>query len=184
MPEGTQTPVSMVVPVYNEVDNVRPLVEAIGAAMGDKPYEIALVLAGEELVMKGTCEPGPAVVAGCVLLGDAVLDLEVGTKGRFAVERRDAYGNRAPSRQGQLALRCAVDGPGNAEVHVVDEKPTMCFVSVAYKIDSIESAIQTGKRDGMLTLDDDLQRLLTEGRISSETARRFAKDPDGLAPLR
>ncbi len=52
------------------------------------------------------------------------------------------------------------------------------------KIDSIESAIQTGKRDGMLTLDDDLQRLLTEGRISSDTARRFAKDPDGLAPLR
>jgi hypothetical protein len=49
-----------------------------------------------------------------------VLDLEVGTKGRFAVERRDAYGNRAPSRQGQLQLRCAVDGPGNAETHVVD----------------------------------------------------------------
>ena len=84
------------------------------------PYEVALVLAGEELVMKGSCEPGAAVVTGCVLLGDAVLDLEVGTRGRFAVERRDAYGNRAPSRQGQLALRCAVDGPGNAEVHVVD----------------------------------------------------------------
>lgn len=43
MPEGTQTPVSMVVPVYNEVDNVRPLVEAIAAAMGDTPYEIVLV---------------------------------------------------------------------------------------------------------------------------------------------
>ena len=43
MPEGTQTPVSMVVPVYNEVDNVRPLVEAIAAAMGANPYEIVLV---------------------------------------------------------------------------------------------------------------------------------------------
>ena len=42
------------------------------------PYEVALVLAGEELVMKGHCEPGKAVVAGCALLGDAVLDLEVG----------------------------------------------------------------------------------------------------------
>ena len=42
------------------------------------PYEVALVLAGEELVMKGHCEPGKAVVVGCALLGDAVLDLEVG----------------------------------------------------------------------------------------------------------
>ena len=84
------------------------------------PYELALVLAGEELVMKGTCEPGPAVVSGCALLGDAVLDLEVGARGRFTVERRDAYGNRAPSRQGQLALRCAVDGPGVVRAHVVD----------------------------------------------------------------
>ena len=48
------------------------------------------------------------------------------------------------------------------------------------KIDSIESALQTGKRDGMVTLDDSLSRLATEGRISVETARRFAKDPDGL----
>jgi Tfp pilus assembly pilus retraction ATPase PilT len=52
------------------------------------------------------------------------------------------------------------------------------------KIDSIESAIQTGKRDGMLTLDEDLQTLVTEGRISTETARRFAKDPDGLVSHR
>ena len=50
------------------------------------------------------------------------------------------------------------------------------------KIDSIESAIQTGKRDGMVTLDEDLQRLLDAGRISVETARRFAKDSDGIAP--
>lgn len=49
------------------------------------------------------------------------------------------------------------------------------------KIDSIESAIQTGKRDGLITLDEDLQNLLVQGRISLETARRFAKDPDGIA---
>jgi hypothetical protein len=45
------------------------------------PYEVALVLAGEELVMKGHCEPGRAVVAGAALLGDAVLDLEAGVLG-------------------------------------------------------------------------------------------------------
>ena len=50
------------------------------------------------------------------------------------------------------------------------------------KIDSIESAIQTGKRDGMSTLDEDLQRLVDSGRISIETARKFAKESDGLTP--
>ena len=49
------------------------------------------------------------------------------------------------------------------------------------KIESIESAIQTGRRDGMMTLDDDLQRLLTAGQITPETARKFAKDPDGIS---
>ena len=32
----------------------------------------------------------------------------------------------------------------------------------------------------MMTLDEDLQRLLTEGKILLETARRFAKDPDDI----
>ncbi len=44
----------------------------------------------------------------------------------------------------------------------------------------IESAIQTGKRDGMMTLDENLARLARAGRISPETARRFAKDPDDV----
>ena len=45
------------------------------------------------------------------------------------------------------------------------------------KIETIESCIQTGKRDGMIMLDDDLQRLVREGKISADTARRVAKDP-------
>ena len=65
MPEGTQTPVSMVVPVYNEVDNVRPLVEAIGAAMGDNPYEIVLVNDGSddgsEAVLNTMAEEDPKI---------------------------------------------------------------------------------------------------------------------------
>lgn len=48
------------------------------------------------------------------------------------------------------------------------------------KIESIESALQTGKREGMVTLDDDLQRLVLEKRISLETARRFAKDASAV----
>ena len=48
------------------------------------------------------------------------------------------------------------------------------------KIESIESAIQTGRRDGMVTLDESLRELLNAGRISLDTARRFAKDPAHL----
>jgi twitching motility protein PilT len=48
------------------------------------------------------------------------------------------------------------------------------------KIESIESSIQTGKRDGMISLDEDLSRLAQSGRISMETARKFAKDPDAI----
>jgi len=48
------------------------------------------------------------------------------------------------------------------------------------KIESIDTAIQTGKRDGMFSLDDDLRRLALDGRISMDTARRFAADPENL----
>ncbi len=50
----------------------------------------------------------------------------------------------------------------------------------AGKIEMLESAIQTGKRDGMFTLDEDLQRLVTAARISLDTARRYAKDPNAV----
>ncbi|MGB0716223.1 MAG: type IV pilus twitching motility protein PilT [Phycisphaerae bacterium] len=50
----------------------------------------------------------------------------------------------------------------------------------AGKIDSLESAIQTGKRDGMVTLDEDLTRLCFEQKINMETARQFAKDPQQI----
>jgi twitching motility protein PilT len=52
------------------------------------------------------------------------------------------------------------------------------------KIDSLESAIQTGKRDGMVSLDEELQRLHDASRISLETVRRFAKDPDAITVRR
>jgi twitching motility protein PilT len=48
------------------------------------------------------------------------------------------------------------------------------------KVETLESALQTGKREGMLLLDDDLQRLVKAGRIALETARRYAKDPNNI----
>jgi twitching motility protein PilT len=48
------------------------------------------------------------------------------------------------------------------------------------KIEMLESAIQTGKRDGMFTLDEDLQRLVHAARITLETARHYAKDPNAI----
>jgi twitching motility protein PilT len=48
------------------------------------------------------------------------------------------------------------------------------------KIESLESAIQTGKKDGMIPLDESLEGLVYAGQITPETAKRFAKDPEGL----
>jgi twitching motility protein PilT len=50
----------------------------------------------------------------------------------------------------------------------------------AGKIETIESAIQTGKRDGMIMLDEDLQRLVRIGRVLPDVARRFAKDANAI----
>ncbi len=49
------------------------------------------------------------------------------------------------------------------------------------KVESIESAIQTGRKDGMITLDESLAHLASAGCISWETARQFAKDPTVVA---
>ncbi|MBK9128496.1 MAG: PilT/PilU family type 4a pilus ATPase [Phycisphaerales bacterium] len=48
------------------------------------------------------------------------------------------------------------------------------------KIETIESAIQTGKREGMFLLDEDLQRLVSAGQVTLETARRYASDPAAI----
>jgi twitching motility protein PilT len=48
------------------------------------------------------------------------------------------------------------------------------------KLETIESAIQTGRADGMIRLDDSIQALLRMGKISLDTARRYAKNPDAI----
>ena len=83
-------------------------------------FEIVVALGEEELNMKAICEPNVAVIQSCVLLGDSNLDLIVGKEGRVTIQRRDAYGNDCPSRQGQLAFRCTIDGPGLAKCDVID----------------------------------------------------------------
>jgi twitching motility protein PilT len=48
------------------------------------------------------------------------------------------------------------------------------------KIESIDTAILTGRAEGMLTLDESIKRLLHDGRISRETAERFVTSPKRL----
>lgn len=49
------------------------------------------------------------------------------------------------------------------------------------KVESIENAIQTGRKEGMTTLDESIAGLASAGRITWDTARHFAKDPAGIA---
>ncbi|HWL92789.1 MAG TPA: PilT/PilU family type 4a pilus ATPase [Phycisphaerae bacterium] len=44
------------------------------------------------------------------------------------------------------------------------------------KIESLDSAIQSGRAEGMISLDTDLRRLIDTGQISTETARTYAND--------
>lgn len=48
------------------------------------------------------------------------------------------------------------------------------------KTEMIENAVQTGRKDGMITLDESLAQHAAAGRISWETAKRHAKDPDSM----
>ncbi|MCP4591506.1 MAG: PilT/PilU family type 4a pilus ATPase [bacterium] len=73
--------------------------------------------------------------------------------------------------------------PGEKRVLALEQLVVNDPVRVAIKfgkIEAIESAIQTGARDGMVTLDTSLERLVQAQRITAETARRYAKDPDAL----
>lgn len=45
------------------------------------------------------------------------------------------------------------------------------------KIENLDTAIQSGRKDGMFSLDADLRRLVTAGMISMDVARTYAKDP-------
>ena len=49
------------------------------------------------------------------------------------------------------------------------------------RFETIDSALQTGARAGMIVIDDDLRRLVREGKITVETARHFAREPESLA---
>ena len=49
------------------------------------------------------------------------------------------------------------------------------------KIESIDTALQTGRRDGMMTLDESLAQLVGAGRIAPDTAQQYANDPDSIA---
>lgn len=51
------------------------------------------------------------------------------------------------------------------------------------RIDTLESAILAGRKDGMISLDDSLAELLRQGRITQETAFQFATDPRQLARI-
>ena len=48
------------------------------------------------------------------------------------------------------------------------------------KIESLDTAIQSGKKDGMISLDGYLRDLVQQGKIDLATARQFAKDPTEL----
>lgn len=48
------------------------------------------------------------------------------------------------------------------------------------RIDSLDNSILTGRKDGMIGLDESIKRLYRDRRISQSTAERFISDKDLL----
>ncbi|NUE66408.1 type IV pilus twitching motility protein PilT [Snodgrassella sp. ESL0253] len=73
------------------------------------------------------------------------------------------------------------DGNGRVAAHeIMISTPAVRNLIRENKIAQINSTLQTGQKFGMQTLDQCLQQLLREGRISLETARSKAASPDQL----
>lgn len=89
-----------------------------------------------------------------------------------------------------LSLRCVVcqhlvplKEPAEGRVLALEVMHATPAVQAAVrlgKIEQLESALQTGKREGQIPMDDDLQRLVAGGRITLDIARRYAKDPGAI----
>ncbi|PIT06972.1 type IV pilus twitching motility protein PilT [Snodgrassella alvi] len=73
------------------------------------------------------------------------------------------------------------DGNGRVAAHeIMISTPAVRNLIRENKIAQINSTLQTGQKVGMQTLDQCLQQLLREGRISLEVARSKAANPDQL----
>jgi twitching motility protein PilT len=48
------------------------------------------------------------------------------------------------------------------------------------RVDSLDNAILTGRKDGMISLDESVKRLFKEERVSQSTAERFISDKELL----
>lgn len=76
------------------------------------------------------------------------------------------------------------DGTGRcAAVEVLIGSSALASIIREGKITQIDSLMQTGKSQGMQTMDQNLQLLLDSGRITREAAREKAIDKSLFAPL-
>lgn len=74
------------------------------------------------------------------------------------------------------------DGQGRVAAHeIMVSTPAIRNLIRENKIAQMNSMIQTGQKFGMQTLDQCLQQLVREGKISLETARTKAANPDQLS---
>jgi twitching motility protein PilT len=89
----------------------------------------------------------------------------------------------AESLKGVIAQRLlpTADGSGRAGVfEVLVNTTAMATVIREARTHQIPGMMQTGRREGMVTLDQSLQALVDEGRIASSEAARHANNPNAF----
>jgi twitching motility protein PilT len=70
-----------------------------------------------------------------------------------------------------------VDGGRAAALEVLMVTPAIANLIRDDKLFQVRSAMQTGRAQGMRTLDDSLRDLVLAGRVTAEEARKVAENP-------
>ena len=78
-----------------------------------------------------------------------------------------------------VALMKAADGTHRVQaMEILMANPAIRNLIREGKTHQIPNVLQTGKAQGMCTMDDALEDLLREGEITRETALKYARNPD------
>ena len=78
-----------------------------------------------------------------------------------------------------VALMKAADGTHRVQaMEILMANPAIRNLIREGKTHQIPNVLQTGKAQGMCTMDDALEDLMREGEITRETALKYARNPD------
>jgi twitching motility protein PilT len=169
--------------------HTRSFANALRSALREDPD---VVLVGELRDLETTQLAITAAETGHLVLGTMHTNSAAKTCDRivdiFPSERqeqvRTMFSESLAGIAAQLLLPRA-QGPGRvAALEVLVGTSAVRNLIREQKVSQLHSTLQTGAGDGMVTMDQSLQRLVEQGRVAREEARKHAIDPKAFAEPR